>query len=307
MSLMEFSSGSLAHRKILKRRLNAAGGLNHHCTMLASNENMDSLEQAALLAENLAFLIRQKTLESEATKATQQQHLIEEAPSALIKLKIACGSGPIDFAKAKLTTNQLRALAFRYLGTDVKKENKETVLKTVVDLSAKLSGRLEKAMNELSEDATPDEPGPKRKQQRTTAPRPTGNPQVHQDDDEDGADKDDEDENEDEDEDEDETEQTAAAAAAAAESSEDDELFNKIIDAVACRKCGSLENGDEMLLCEHWIGPDQQCSAAMHIWCLPKPLKAVPVGKCFCPEHARCPPGCECDKHTTIIGKRRRA
>ena len=187
--------------------------------------------------------------------------------------------------------------------TDVKKENKETVLKTVVDFSAKLSGRLEKAMNELPEDATLDEPGPKRKQHPTTAPRPTGNPQVRQDD---GADEDSEVEDEDEDEDDDETEQ--AAEAAAAESSEDDELFNKIIDAVACRKCGSLENGDEMLLCEHSIGPDQQCSAAMHIWCLPKPLKAVPVGKWFCPEHAaaRCPPGCECDKHTTVIGKRRR-
>ena len=63
-------------------------------------------------------------------------------------------------------------------------------LKTVVDLSAKLSGRLEKAMNELPEDATLDEPGPKRnlrKQHRTTAPHPTGSPQVRQNDDKDGA------------------------------------------------------------------------------------------------------------------------
>jgi len=56
---------------------------------------MGSLEQAALLAENLAFFSRQKALESEATRANQQQHLIEEAPNALPKLKIAYGSGPI--------------------------------------------------------------------------------------------------------------------------------------------------------------------------------------------------------------------
>jgi hypothetical protein len=57
--------------------------------------------------------------------------------------------------------------------------------------------------------------------------------------------------------------QVRSAEVAAVESSEDDELFNKIIEAVACRKCSSLENGDEMLLCKHWIGSDQQCSTAM--------------------------------------------
>ena len=54
--------------------------------------------------------------------------------------------------------------------------------------------------------------------------------------------------------------QVRSAEVAAVESSEDDELFNKIIEAVACRKCSSLENGDEMLLCKpwHWIGPARE-------------------------------------------------
>jgi hypothetical protein len=50
------------------------------------------------------------------------------------------------------------------------------------------------------------------------------------------------------------------------------------MDDLACDKCGRRDDGHVMVLCD-----GEKCETALHIYCMPRPLKAVPRGKWHCP------------------------
>jgi hypothetical protein len=50
------------------------------------------------------------------------------------------------------------------------------------------------------------------------------------------------------------------------------------MDDLACNKCGRRDDGHVMVLCD-----GEKCETALHIYCMPRPLKAVPRGKWYCP------------------------
>ena len=108
--------GDGATKKLARRKLDSAGFVNAFCNHANSAKRIARLKSALQLAESMSEVSRAQQEEALAKKRLEDPDaFIKAAPDALIKLrKHECDELGPNAWFAKLTVDQLRAIAYEY-------------------------------------------------------------------------------------------------------------------------------------------------------------------------------------------------